>query len=249
VRVEPGPIPMSEPLIELLRLRRALSDLLPKEASELAPEARDVDLSFIEEIEKECDVAFPYDVMALAALRVPVFRRAVGLSLPRLGSPVRDCAGTFAAPRGWVAVASFGEKAMRADIPLDHAGFDTLLCISKGERQRHGDPEVRVTTGQQTTRPQSLSAFVRDRLAQRYTLTGAWMDALRLSQADELPIEETCIARIVDARPPAPQAPQRVRHAKFGEGLVVRVVEGDKLEIRFEGGSTKTLLRSFVRFL
>jgi hypothetical protein len=39
----------------------------------------------------------------------------------------------------------------------------------------------------------------------------------------------------------------RVRHAKFGEGTIVRVVEGDKVEIAFDGAGTKTLLRKFVQ--
>ena len=43
----------------------------------------------------------------------------------------------------------------------------------------------------------------------------------------------------------------RVRHAKFGDGMVVRTVEGDepKYEIKFDGGESKTLLARFVEVI
>ena len=49
--------------------------------------------------------------------------------------------------------------------------------------------------------------------------------------------------------PEAPRAAAPVSHAKFGRGTIVRGLEGDKIEVRFDSGETRTLARRFVEIL
>jgi hypothetical protein len=239
-----GPIPISAGLEGILRLRRALAELVPESREDHPPLSRDLSLQYLDEVESELGVSLPYDVIALAVLRVPLFVRATGLSAPHLASVVRDCAGDFGPPRGWVAVGSFGERAMARDVELVSAGHDTLLCVSRS-CAREGDCEVRTAVDGQASPPQRLSAFLRERVARRWGLQGSWMTVLRRAADDTRPLEDEYVARIVDDRP-APAPVVRVAHPKFGEGTVVRV-DGDKLEIAFDSGEKKTLLRQFVR--
>ncbi|MEM6956981.1 MAG: hypothetical protein AAF645_14925 [Myxococcota bacterium] len=39
----------------------------------------------------------------------------------------------------------------------------------------------------------------------------------------------------------------RVRHTKFGGGTILRELAGGKVEVRFDGGEIKTLMRSFLQ--
>jgi hypothetical protein len=55
----------------------------------------------------------------------------------------------------------------------------------------------------------------------------------------------TRISLGLDAPPAAPVSSDRVRHKTYGDGKIVRRLEGDKLEIEFAAGK-KTLLAKFV---
>jgi tetratricopeptide (TPR) repeat protein len=67
-----------------------------------------------------------------------------------------------------------------------------------------------------------------------------------LRRAVELGIDDA--AELLRAHTPAPSASsQRVSHAKFGEGVILRRLPGDKLEIEFGAGGTKILLERFVK--
>lgn len=242
---EVGPLPISDALREVLRLVRAIHEALPTEGPELEPVAQATGLEFLARVEESVGATLPYDVVALAVLRIPVLRRAVGLHVARLDDVARDCAGEFGPPRGWVAVASFGEGAMRAE--AEHAwGVGTLLCVREGARDRAGDPEVRTTDGETTSPPTRLSALLRERLSRRYAFVGEWQALLAAARADARPLDEPYVARLVDDRRAPPPALGKVRHAKFGVGQVLRALEGDKLEVDFGAAGTKTLLRRFV---
>jgi hypothetical protein len=156
---------------------------------------------------------------------------------------VRDCAGDFDPPNGWVAVASFGKDAMRKDVPFAARGHDTLLAVSK-TASRSGDPSVRTLDAPGPSTLDKLSKVLRERLAKRYATSERWLDALAAAGSDT---RDECIVRIVDDHPPPPGPAVRVVHPKFGEGTIVRELEDDKLEIAFDTVGTKTLQRRFVR--
>lgn len=240
-----GLVPHSDALRSLLRLRRALATRMPEHREELAPTAHDVSLTFLEEVESSLAITLPYDVIALATLRIPAFVRAVGLRVEHLGTVVRDCAGDFRPPRGWCAVASFGKAVMSMETPFNMLGHDTLLAIShKATRAR--DPEVRTLDGPGASERATLSTLVRERLKQRYARSERWAEAVEDARTDSSE-DDDCVVRIVDDRPPPPGPAKRVVHAKFGAGTVLREIEGGKVEVAFDGGVTKTLQRSFVR--
>jgi hypothetical protein len=240
-----GPVPQSDELRDLLRLRRALVKRMPERREELSPTGDEVSLTFLEEVEASSAVTLPYDVIALATLRIPAVVRAVGLRVEHLGGPVRDCAGDFGPPRGWVAVASFGREGMSTETELRLLGKDTLLAISK-KATRDGDPEVRTLDGPGPSELGRLSTFIRERWKKRYARSERWVAAVEDARTDTTDDDE-CVVHIVDDRPPPPGPAMRVVHAKFGEGTVVREIEGGKLEIAFDSGVTKTLQKSFVR--
>ncbi len=235
-----GPLPPSDGLALVLRLLRALSEHVPESRAELAPEAREASLVYLQGIERDVDVVLPFDVVTLAVLRVPLLVRATGLHIASLAAPTRDCAGEFGAPRGWLAVGSFAEEAMAPGAML---GFDTLLCTSR-KAMREGDPDVRAVDASSASPPTKLSAFVRERLARRYGRSERWLRALDAAANDARAIDESFVVRVVDDRPRA--APVvRLRHPKFGAGTVVRA-DGDKVEIVFDSGERKTLMRKFL---
>jgi hypothetical protein len=61
--------------------------------------------------------------------------------------------------------------------------------------------------------------------------------------------EQVAPAVVAGPRPEAPiAAPTRVRHRSLGEGHILRVLEGDKVEVRF-AHETKILVRSFLEVL
>jgi hypothetical protein len=244
-----GPIPTSDGLRKLFRLRRALAELYPGRNEELEPVAHDVGLAFIEQVEQQLGVTLPYDVITLATLRIPLFQRATGLSVAHFQAIMRERAVDFSPPAGWIAVASLGANAMQADVPVDQSGFDMLLSISATARDRTGDPEVRIVDGPGPSRVEKLSAFARERIARRYSNSDKWQEAQQRARDDRRPLEDAYLACFVDDRPAAPGPAERVAHPKFGEGTVLRALEDDKLEIAFDTGETKTLLRKFVRSL
>jgi hypothetical protein len=239
-------IPVSAALAALLRLRCALAEGLPEHRAELQPTGHQASLTFLEEIESTRGVTLPHDAIALAVLRIPAFIRAVGLALPTLGDPARDCAGEFSAPRGWLAIASLGTNAMRLEVELPSLGVDTLLAVSTRTTSREGDPDILLVDGPGSSTKSTLSTFIKERLAKRYATSERWTMALARAEEDTRR-DDACVATIVDDHPPPPGPALRVVHAKFGEGTVVRELEGDKLEIAFDTAGTKTLQRHFVR--
>lgn len=243
-----GEVPQSDELASVLRLRRALLERFPGDREELSPAAHVVSLTFLESIEASRRVTLPYDIITLATLRIPVFVRAVGLQVADLGDVVRDCAGDFHPPNGWVAVASFGKEAMSKDVPYVARGHDTLLAVSKKATARTGDPDVRTLDGPGPSTLEKLSTVLRDRIAKRYRSSSQrWADALAAARGDTR--DDECVVRIVDDHPPPPGPAVRVVHPKFGEGRIVRELEDDKLEIAFDTVGNKTLQRRFVREL
>jgi len=236
-----GPLPLSDELAAVFRLCGALGRLRPAVLAELVSEAQEVSLSHLDAIERERGLVLPFDVVTVAVLRMPALVRATGLHVAQLGAPVRDCAGEFGAPRGWWAIASFGERAMAEDVDFRNRGCDTLLCISR-KATREGDPAVRVVEAGSATAPSSLSAFIRDRLSRRYGRTTQWMAAVQAAAAE--PVDGRFVVRVVDDRPRASPV-QRLRHPKFGVGTVVRT-DGDKVELAFESGERRTLMRKFL---
>lgn len=239
-----GPVAISEALRGLLALRRALCERLPERAQELGPRGRTMTLASLEQIEAELGVVLPFDVIALVALGIPILARASGLDRDGLG--VQDEPAAFAP---WVPIAATEATAMDPDYepsPTDQVIFAMTLCVSAQAHDRRGDPMVLVLdeAHPDEAEPQRLSAFLRRRLALRYDESSAWTDVLARAAGDDRPLEPGCIAEIVDDRP-APTA-VRVFHAKFGAGTVVRGLEGEKVEVRFDVGGTRTLLEKFL---
>jgi hypothetical protein len=67
---------------------------------------------------------------------------------------------------------------------------------------------------------------------------------LAAAASDARPVDESLVVRVVDDRPrDAPVV--RLRHAKFGPGTVVRT-DRDKVEVAFDSGERKTLMRKFL---
>jgi hypothetical protein len=241
-----GELRPSEGLVLVLKALRAIGELLPGERAELVPEGRDLALEYVTNVEKAIGAVLPNDVLVLAALRLPILRRACGLHVALLESPLRDCAGEFGPPRGFVAVASYGEKAMATDVEPRLAGLDTLLCIARNIDDRSAEPLVRAKDESSTSSATPLSSFLRERLGRRYTLKGVWLDALARAKADTRPLDDNLRVHVIDDRK-KDQPVVRVRHAKFGLGTIVREVEGGKVEIAFDSAGTKILQRSFVQ--
>jgi hypothetical protein len=242
-----GEAPLSEGLRDLFRLRRALLEHFPADREELTPTAHDASLVFLAQVEAERGITLPYDVIALAVLRVPIFVRAVGLAVAQLGDVIRDCAGDFHPPRGWVAITSYGTDAMRRDVPFAQRGHDTLLAVRTDATDRTAEPSVRVLDGPGASTLVNLSTLIRERLAKRYATSERWTAALERARSIALDDGAESV-RIVDDRPPQ-AALVRVTHVKFGEGTVVRELEGDKIEIAFDKSGTKTLQRRFIQVL
>lgn len=237
----------SAELAELLRLAKAVGEAFPERRSELEPKAQRVSRVFLEEVESTRGVVLPDDVVILATLRMSAFVRAVGLDLPGLAGPRRDCAGDFGAPRGWVDVASFGQRAMSESVREDDLGLDTLLAVAARPPTRSGDPPIRIIDGPGSIEKTTLARFVRERLARRYGTRVEYSSLVEAARTGG-PVPDSMIVTVVDDAPPPP-VERRVVHAKFGEGRVLREIEDEKLEISFDSGATKTLHRSFVRDL
>ncbi len=246
--LETGVLPTSKAFHETLHLLRALREHLPAQAEEFQPTGREVGVAFIESTEAAIGATLPNDIWATAVLRIPALLRATGLSVAKIANVVRDCAGSFGAPRGWIAVASFGEHSMQDDAPPAFWGVDSLLCVAEGTHDRTTDVAVRTRDSTETTSPEMLSAFLERRLSRRYSTHGIhWLEALAAAQADTRPIADDFLVRVVDDRPPPPGPKVMVRHPKFGLGTIERTVEGDKVEVMFPEVGTKTVLRSFLK--
>lgn len=237
--LQEGPLVASDGLASVFRLCRAIAERMPERQSELAPAAHEVSLVHLEAVERALGAELPTDVIMLSVLRIPVLVRATGLHVALLDSPTRDCAGVFGAPREWVAVASFAGRGMPDGA---QTGYDTLLCTSR-RCTRDGDPGVRAVDESGASAPTPLSAFVRERLAQRYATTERCPLLVQAAAEDARPVDGLAV-RVVDDRPcPVPSV--RLNHPKFGDGSLVRV-DGEKVEVASDSGDTRTLLRKYL---
>jgi hypothetical protein len=134
---------------------------------------------------------------------------------------------------------------MADDVGLRFAGRDTLLCVSRTTSSRDGDPMIRVVDAHGASGPQLLSVFAIERIGRRFAMSPRWKETLRAADGDMI-LEDGLVPRLVDDR--AVAAPVvRVTHSTFGAGTIVRTVDGGKVEVAFDSGLTKTLLRSFLR--
>ncbi len=215
---------------------------------ELAPSESRLSLLYVLEAEAAHGAPLPFDVLILATLSIPLLVHACGLQRSRLGDPNWDCAGPIPVPAGWVPIATFGgEQAMRESTRLDIVGSDNALAIGK-RAPRDLDPHVRIVTFEGADPPVLLSTFLEAQIARRWGKTVRWNDAVSAARADPRPLDPSMEVTLVDDGPQSKPA-QRVSHAKFGEGIVVAELEGDKLEIAFDSGEKKRLARSFVRLV
>jgi hypothetical protein len=234
--VAAGPLPISDPLRELLGLVATLAVRVPSRADELTAAPRPIGLVELAEIEQQLGVALPFDVLVIAALAIPIFSRATGISIDELtANHVEADAAT------WRAIATAEAGAMHPDFePSDTDQGVSGLTLHVGRRAaRTGDPSILVVDEQDpdAARPRRLSAYLRERLATRY--------AEHWQAASREPVAAPAWAlTIVDDRPP-PLA-IAVTHPTFGAGTIVKLLEGGKVEVAFATG-TKTLLRRFVR--
>lgn len=232
-----GPIATSEPLRELWVLRGMLERTCPERADELTPAPRSLPLSEIEEVERALGVALPLDVLALAALRIPIFIRATGIAFDDFTAP-----HALAPDDDWVAIATAEHGDVHPEYEFsatDQGVWALTLCVRR-DASRDGDPEVLVIDEHDpdAAEPRTLSAYLRARLAMRYE--EHWDDATRnaASSAAVAPIPDL---HVVDDRPAPLQI--RVTHPKFGPGTIVSAAADGKCEVRFDTGDTKIMLR------
>lgn len=216
---ELGPIAISEPLRRTLAAVRRASGVGPIEVA----------FDSVSAVERELGCAIPNGVLAFLA--------ATGRS-PGAPVPITDEIDGFyeasdAAPKDW-----------RREFRFDHVAFDGwgdwpryYACWARGANR--GDETARVWD-------MKAAAFF-DRIVEDRTLDAVLrfryeLDAKALASLDPQEIAAFCPAIV----PPEPERVRRVHHAKFGLGVVSRVLESDKLEIDFGDAGVRVLLSRFV---
>lgn len=233
---EPGPLEVSpevsQGLARILTFESARSDSAVERAPILSLEAVDT-------LEDYLRARIPDDALALFAARS---RTLAGFDLAKVGALSEDAWGTGLS---------------KARIVLGVWGKH-LVCIPR--RPERGYP-LRVTfydpEDQTEANPSSLAEWL-DRVLE--TVDQVSEDELDLESAeswdaDEAPADLTWTPRlertvVLPAAPGEEKAGQRVRHARFGIGVVKRALpEGDKLEIDFGDVGVKVLVAKYVEEL
>jgi len=235
-----GPIPISEPLRHLLAVLRALAATVLDRRAELNADPTPVKLRQLEAIENQIGIELPYDILAIAALRMPILSAASGIDLDGFVASHDDVGSTRWVP---IATAEYGTMHPEYEFsPTDQGVHSLTLCIEK-KAPREGEPKVRVVDEEEPDRTKSepLTHYLGRRLAQRYP--DDWDAAIKRAAEKSLAAFPWTV-EIVDDRPPPLEI--AVTHPKFGPGTIVKLMEGDKVEVRFASGETKTLLRKFL---
>jgi hypothetical protein len=230
-----GPIGISAQLREVLQIVDALGLFTAS--------GRPLRTAYITELEQRRGMTFPHDILALIAHEVPVLVTLTGLS--RSGLERLDVCDDSGIAAGWVPVGWFDAS---GGSPSGDLHTPVALCVNKRhhQRSREGDPQVCAYDERyHDTRGVKLSVFLRDQLARHH---GRGVDAAaRWKAASTSPSpKEPPRALLVDDPPLAPVTVQRVTHATFGPGAIVRIID-DKAEVAFDSGATRTLRRSFLR--
>ncbi len=234
-----GPLLPSAGLARVLAACELLRRELPQRSAELGASPRSFGLEELTALETELAVVFPNDVLVLAGLRITALEHACGVRFESLAGNH----STYAS--GWTTIASAEMGDMDPELewsPTDQGVHALDVCISN-RAARDEEPKVRLYDEQEpeTPRTKSLSSFLAERLALRYP--EEWPAAWRRAAKTPPPAEWS--VAIEDDRPPPLAIP--VSHPKFGPGTIVKELDGGKVEVKFASGTSKTLLRSFLR--
>jgi hypothetical protein len=239
---DPGEVTASDSLLKALRLCDAVagSGLIPRiKRRKSKPALR---ASAIQQIESEIGAELCDDVLTLVAIQDPIASLVTGIK--SLASVAEAAADYFDAPDGWVRIGVAYHDPFGELLRGERGGPYVSLCVPK---KNGGKPRlVALVDGEEEADETTFGAFVEARI--REALSGERDAPAIFGKEKGLPLALDPAPRILAGRASRAPGQELVKHARFGEGEVVkRLGEGEaaKLVIRFADGE-RTLMARFV---
>jgi hypothetical protein len=218
-------------LVHLIAAERWLAHPGEDDAATLPPDDRPIPLEAVESCEAAVDGWLTDEALALLTSETDALDDLRQMRLAMVGAHTEE-AHDLGLSKGLLALGRDGHQ---------------WFCVP---RRPEAEDRTKLTVFDDQDRSETRVDLVRwltELVEQR-------LDDVEVDEATEAALEsELNIARfepqLVREEPLAPAATRRVRHAKFGEGTVLReLTDGaePKLAIRFDDGAEKTLLARFV---
>ena len=237
----------SNGLLSALRLCRALLDCAKREQdvtaiAELTPTARNrVTVQGLAHLTDLIGVQLPDDLIIMWSLAIPALAIATHFSI----HDVPDVIDAYPdVPENRIPISSVPPKPFAAHRYNAHGAAEEIWTISR-EAIATTEPSICVNTFDDD-RGVNLGELLRDQLAAGYREHPYWSEASqRATDERTQPAPAEWIVDLADAPPPPVANQRRVRHATFGEGVVLREEassNGPKLEVDFGGTVGKKLL-------
>ncbi|MCE9579352.1 MAG: hypothetical protein K8W52_39885 [Deltaproteobacteria bacterium] len=239
-----GPIPIAPHVARVLKLCEAIRTTATSAAmrADATPGVPRLLLGLLTAVEDELRTRLPDDIIALAACAIPAVACASGLDLEGaidLDALARE-RGDFPDDLIVIGRVDADPFAVRDDGAHGGAAFD--VCIP---REPAGARTIVWLDGRADQRV-AIDDLVHDTIAARYRDADAWPAII--AAVPTITLDRDRLPALVGALPPvAALPPRRVFHPSFGEGTVVAVLDGGKLEIAFDFAGRKVLLARFVR--
>ncbi len=239
-------LPVSKELLAALRLCEgvASSDLLPDEEIAVSESAGRLGAEGVAYVERELGHALPDELLSLLAIGHPVAAIVTGI---RDLSSILDAAeneidtSELDDDRTWLPVSMVYNEPLSEIVDGAHGGPYLTLCVPPGSREV---PLPVLVLGGESPLIAPLGKVISDII--RDELSRLEPDVPIRPLASYTP-PEPCIVEDRPARAAAPA--RRVRHKKFGEGVVIDS-EGDgpdaRLTVDFVGIGRKKLVARFV---
>ena len=246
-----GPLPVSPSLVEALAVCDKAIPVLPADA--LADYAKPAPLraESVEWIERTLDARLPDEILALIAMGHPVAAIATGITGL---DAILDAAEEEVEPyegKQWLRVSHVYSEPFMEILDGSHGGPYRSLCVQPGGSSEAG-VDVLLLQDDHPVQIDKLGRLLCDIVSEELLKVDAETTGKRRrARAPRFKIGKP---RIIDDRgsQAAAGARQRVRHSKFGEGVVIeRDKSGseERLVVEFAEVGVKKLLARFVEQL